>query len=88
VRCGGAASDGRTVLVLDSRPDSEVDNTELFKLPPGHYFVLGDNRDNSIDSRFPSGRIGIGYVRRANMLGVVSCIFWSPDRARIGLRVH
>jgi signal peptidase I len=50
--------------------------------------VLGDHRYNSIDSRYAAARGGVGYVPRANMLGVASWIFWSPDRARIGLRVH
>ena len=78
----------RTILVLDLTPNGYFDNTEVFKVPPDHYFVLGDNRDNSTDSREQSPRFGVGYVPRANMLGVVSWIYWSPDRTRIGSRVN
>jgi signal peptidase I len=80
-------ANGRKILVLDSTTHSHYDNTALFKVPPGNYFVLGDNRDNSTDSREQSSRYGVGYIPRANMLGVVSWIYWSPDRSRIGSRV-
>ena len=78
----------RTILVLDSTPNGYFDNTAVFKVPPGHYFVLGDNRDNSTDSRAQSPQYGVGYIPRANMLGVVSWIYWSSDRSRIGSRVN
>jgi len=79
-------ANGRKILVLDSTSNGYFDNTAVFKVPPDQYFVLGDNRDNSLDSRDQSPRHG--YVPRANMLGVVSWIYWSPDRARIGSRVN
>ena len=78
----------RTILVLDSTPNGHFDNTAVFKVPPGNYFVLGDNRDNSTDSREQSPRYGVGYVPHANMLGVASWIYWSPDRSRIGSRAN
>jgi signal peptidase I len=49
-----------------------VVNGELV-VPPGHYFVLGDNRDNSLDSRY------WGFVPRANITGKPWLIYWSYD---------
>ncbi len=46
-------------------------------MPPGHYFMMGDNRDNSSDSRDPNS--GVGYVPAENLVGRAVFIFYSTD---------
>jgi signal peptidase I len=58
---------------MDRRPNLE--DTELFTVPAHHYFVMGDNRDNSRDSRDPTG--GVGYVPEENIVGKAKLIFFS-----------
>lgn len=65
--------------VLDSDPDGPYDNTAVYKVPPGHYFMMGDNRDNSTDSRVQSARYGVGFVPYENFIGRAEIIFFSAD---------
>ena len=83
-----ALASGRSAVVLDTWPNGHYDNAGPFKVPAGHYFMLGDNRDNSTDSRDQSPRYGVGYVPRANILGRISWVYWSSDWSRIGARVN
>jgi len=60
--------------------NSEADNTQVHTVPEGHYFMMGDNRDNSTDSRFLKE---VGYVPYENLVGKSTILFFShgPDGA-------
>jgi signal peptidase I len=69
---------GASHLILDREPDRPgADNTQEFVVPPGHYFMMGDNRDNSNDSRIPDS--GVGFVPEENLVGRADIIFFSMD---------
>jgi signal peptidase I len=67
---------------LDRMEDAEYDNTAPYLVPPGHFFMMGDNRDNSNDSRVPPLSGGVGYVPFENIIGRGQIIYFSlPDDA-------
>ena len=68
--------------VLDLMDNSMVDNTPVYKVPNNHYFVMGDNRDNSADSRILDS---IGFIPNNNILHKVYLIYWAKDKSRIGV---
>jgi len=68
---------GRTHNVLNIDADGFADNTDVFTVPPGHYFFMGDNRDNSQDSRFGQSVGGVGFVPAENLIGRADRIIFS-----------
>ncbi|MBE8191375.1 MAG: signal peptidase I, partial [Alphaproteobacteria bacterium] len=71
---------GRTYFTLDENPHHIGDNTDAYYVPAEHYFMMGDNRDNSTDSRFTHY---VGYVPHDNLVGPARVLFFSlGDRAR------
>jgi signal peptidase I len=71
---------GKSFLTNDYGADGELDNTDLYVVPEGHYFMMGDNRDNSSDSRVPPEAGGVGYVPAENLVGKAQIILlsWNP----------
>ncbi|RBI71886.1 signal peptidase I [Roseovarius sp. TE539] len=67
---------GRSHNILDIALQSS-DNTPVFRVPPGHYFFMGDNRDNSTDSRFPQTVGGVGFVPYENLIGRANRVIFS-----------
>jgi signal peptidase I len=63
----------RYIKLGDNGP---LDNTQVYHVPPGEYFAMGDNRDNSQDSRVLSA---VGYVPAENLVGRAEFIFFSTD---------
>ncbi|MGQ3674738.1 signal peptidase I [Xanthobacter sp. TB0139] len=65
---------GVSYTILDMVDNGFYDNTPVYEVPLGHYFMMGDNRDNSADSRVLSQ---VGYVPFENLIGKAQVIFFS-----------
>ena len=74
--------DGRDYLTYGGAPGHEGDDTGVYAVPAGCYFVMGDNRDNSFDSRWP-GEIGVGFLPTENVIGKAEMVLasWTPGSA-------
>jgi signal peptidase I len=71
--------EGASHVVIDRGP-TELDNTPIQQVPEGEYFMMGDDRDNSADSRVPSV---VGYVPVENFIGPVTWIIPASGADRI-----
>ena len=66
---------GVSHYILDLTPNGALDNTRVYEVPPGHVFAMGDNRDNSLDSRTDQ----VGMVPIENLIGRAEILFFSID---------
>ncbi|WP_423787150.1 signal peptidase I [Jannaschia helgolandensis] len=62
---------------------SSTDNTPVFTVPEGQYFFMGDNRDNSRDSRVPRSIGGVGFVPYENLIGRADRVVFSSAGSRM-----
>ena len=67
---------GVTFKIYEDSDNGRLDNTRIFTVPAGHYFMMGDNRDNSTDSRVMSE---VGFVPYENLVGRAEFLFFSTN---------
>lgn len=70
---------GRSFLVLDQVDNPIADDFGPVRVPAGTLFMMGDNRDDSADSRFPPTLGGMGFVPQEALVGRALVTFWSTD---------
>ncbi len=76
--------DKRTHHVLDIEQGySDGDTFAEVRVPSGHFFALGDNRDRAADSRFPAATFGLGMPAESDIIGTAALIYSARDRARV-----
>lgn len=72
--------EGREMLVLDKTTNDSLDNTPVHTVPAGHYFVLGDNRADSRDSRDMES---VGFIPLESIVGKVVSILWNGNTRKL-----
>ncbi|MGC6517880.1 MAG: signal peptidase I [Candidatus Puniceispirillaceae bacterium] len=68
---------GKSYIIHEISDNDRMDNTAVYTVPEGHYFMMGDNRDQSKDSRF----LDVGTVPYQNLIGRADFIFFSVDQS-------
>ena len=75
---------GRQHPILEATDEGPFDNTEEFTVPEDHFFMMGDNRDNSLDSR----SLKVGFVPKNNLVGRAKFLFFSHDDSAAWWQVY
>jgi signal peptidase I len=70
---------GASYTVIDQVDNPLADTFPATRVPPGTLFLMGDNRDDSLDSRFSEAEGGIGMVPLDHLVGRATVLFWSTD---------
>lgn len=70
---------GASYRVIDQVDKAVADNFPATQVPAGQLFLMGDNRDNSLDSRFSPAEGGVGLVPLDRVIGRATFLFWSTD---------
>ena len=70
---------GREHEVVEISDAEQHDDTPPFVVPPKHYFMMGDNRDNSVDSRIAAADGGVGFVPEDNLVARADLVLLSRD---------
>jgi signal peptidase I len=80
----GAGASGKSYVTYDGGSGLPGDDTGVYVVPPGNYFMMGDNRDNSLDSRWPH-ETGVGLLPAENIIGRAEIVVgsWNPGSALI-----
>ena len=73
-------TNGQSYLTYSVDPTQPPENTDVFVVPEGNYFFMGDNRDNSLDSRFAKENDGVGFVPAENLEGKAQIILLSWNK--------
>ena len=84
--CTETLPGGRSYPILKVTDDGFANNTPVYTVPPGDLFLLGDNRDNSEDSRFLDGPVG--YVPARDVIGRAVLVLGSLDQRAPGHKLR